>query len=426
MNFGPLNREGGGRRLNVAVTRARYGIKILASFHPHDIDRGRTKATGVHLLRSYLGFADQGPKALLGAITAEGGDFGSPFEAAVAEALGQRGLRVVSQVGVGAFRIDLGIKDDAADRYLLGIECDGATYHSSRTARDRDRLRQQVLEGLGWTIHRIWSTDWLKDPAGETEKVLAAVEAARVGHADGPLPSNGRAPASGEEELWLPPDGTPGVGALEADAVHQINGVLEAATAFESAEPAEPIAGVYERVALPRGGGAQHFLDAPAGHLAGLIKRCVEVEGPVHVDRAFRAVAASYGYGRVGGQIRGRLQAAVRSLERAGEAQVRGDFLWPTGLATPPVRAADADGNVRPIDEVAPEEIAAAATAVLRAAFSINRGDLVVAVARELGYDRTGANVAAVIGDVVGGLLGSGAFAEVGGQVSLAAITADA
>lgn len=179
MNFGPLNRQGGERRLNVAITRARDRVTILASFRPQDIDHSRTSAVGVHLLRSYLEYAEQGPIALLGEITSEGGEFDSPFEEAVANALAAHGLRVVPQVGVGGFRIDLGIKDDTADRYILGIECDGATYHSSRTARDRDRLRQQILENLGWRIHRIWSTDWLKDPIRETQRVLVAVEQAR-------------------------------------------------------------------------------------------------------------------------------------------------------------------------------------------------------------------------------------------------------
>ncbi len=130
MNFGPLNRQGGERRLNVTITRARDCVKILASFHPHDIDRSRTNAVGVHLLRSYLEFAQQGPIALLGEVTAEGGDFDSPFEAEVASALIAQGLRVVAQVGVGGYRIDLGIKHETSDRYIPGIECDGSTYHS--------------------------------------------------------------------------------------------------------------------------------------------------------------------------------------------------------------------------------------------------------------------------------------------------------
>src|SRR5438270_10458542 len=180
VNFGPLNRDGGERRLNVAVTRARLRVKILASFYPHELDTSRTQARGVHLLRKYLEFAEQGPIALLNEITAAGGEYESQFEEAVADALQSRGLQVVPQIGVGGFRIDLGVKDPSAERYLLGIECDGATYHPSKIARDRDRLRPPVHENLGWRIHRIWSTDWLKDPVREAERIVAAYEQART------------------------------------------------------------------------------------------------------------------------------------------------------------------------------------------------------------------------------------------------------
>jgi very-short-patch-repair endonuclease len=93
----------------------------------------------------------------------------------------RRGLHVDTQIGCSGYRIDLAIRDDQRpDRYLLGIECDGATYHSSKTARDRDRLRQTHLEGLGWHIHRIWSSDWIANPNREIEKTLEALRLARM------------------------------------------------------------------------------------------------------------------------------------------------------------------------------------------------------------------------------------------------------
>src|SRR5690606_4787667 len=115
-----------------------------------------------------------------------GRDPDSPFEEEVARALRQYGFEVDHQVGIAGFRVDLAIRDpERPGRYLLGIECDGATYHSSRSARDRDRLRQQVLEDRGWVIHRIWSMDWYHRPEGELRKVIEAVERARS-RADGP------------------------------------------------------------------------------------------------------------------------------------------------------------------------------------------------------------------------------------------------
>ncbi|HEX2186668.1 MAG TPA: AAA domain-containing protein, partial [Chloroflexota bacterium] len=171
-DFGPLSLPAGERYLNVAVTRARRRVKVMASFHPHELDPSGASA-GVRRLREYLEFAAGGPARLVEESTT--GDDPSPFEAAVAEALRRRGLRVVPRVGLGPQPIDLGVKDPRSERYLLGIEGDGAAYAACQTARDRDRLRHEILESLGWTIHRVWSADWLADPAAEVERIMAAL-----------------------------------------------------------------------------------------------------------------------------------------------------------------------------------------------------------------------------------------------------------
>src|SRR5690606_20332667 len=134
-----------------------------------DIDLNRTQSRGVQSLKVFLKYAESG---ILGVPKATGKPFGSPFEESVHDALTKLGYEVKGQVGSGGFFIDLAVVDpDVPGRYLLGIECDGATYHSARSARDRDRLRQEVLEGLGWRIYRIWSTDWFRHPKRELERV---------------------------------------------------------------------------------------------------------------------------------------------------------------------------------------------------------------------------------------------------------------
>lgn len=179
MRFGPLNRQGGERRLNVAVTRARSGMIVVTSMVATDIDLSRTAAEGARLLRAFLDYAERGPRALAEAVTAaEAGEFDSPFEREVYEELRRRGLTLHTQVGCGGYKIDIAVvADGTVGRYALGVECDGATYHSSATARDRDRLRQSVLEGLGWRLCRIWSTDWLRNREKQVQRVLAALEA---------------------------------------------------------------------------------------------------------------------------------------------------------------------------------------------------------------------------------------------------------
>jgi very-short-patch-repair endonuclease len=183
-NFGPVNKEGGERRLNVAVTRAREQMILVTSIRASDLPAD-LRSIGARTLRHYLEYAEKGPSVLADQVheadgsTARSG-FDSPFEQAVYEALTARGLKLDTQVGCSGYYIDLAIHDPShPGRYLLGIECDGATYHSAKTARDRDRLRQHHLESLGWRIHRIWSRDWVRNPAGEIEKVIRALDDVR-------------------------------------------------------------------------------------------------------------------------------------------------------------------------------------------------------------------------------------------------------
>ncbi len=163
MNFGAMNNDGGERRLNVAITRARHELHVFSSIRSDHIDLSRTRAKGVHDLKKFLDYAERGSKALL---QYEGslGPAENLFEQSVADKLQIKGWEVRTQIGVSGFRIDLGIvHPDYAGRFLAGIECDGAQYHSSANARDRDKVRQAVLEELGWTILRVWSTDWFRD-----------------------------------------------------------------------------------------------------------------------------------------------------------------------------------------------------------------------------------------------------------------------
>ena len=177
-NFGPLNKDGGTRRLNVAITRARSELVVFATLKPDHIDLSRTKSVGVADFKHFLEYAERGPGALAGAAAPLDRDPESPFEDAVRKALEERGWTVHPQVGVAGFRVDFGIvHPDAPGRYVAGIECDGASYHRSATARDRDLLRERVLRGLGWRIHRVWSTDWWVDAETAIASLTAAVEA---------------------------------------------------------------------------------------------------------------------------------------------------------------------------------------------------------------------------------------------------------
>ena len=177
MNFGALNNQGGWRRLNVAATRARAEMIVFTSFEPGMIDLTRSSARAVADLKHFIEFAERGPRALAEAASGSLGGAESPFEEAVASELQRRGWVVVPQVGVSKFRIDLGIvHPDRPGDYLLGVECDGATYHSAATARDRDKVRSAILGSLGWHLVRIWSTDWWIDKQGAADRLHRAID----------------------------------------------------------------------------------------------------------------------------------------------------------------------------------------------------------------------------------------------------------
>jgi very-short-patch-repair endonuclease len=173
-----LNNEGGHRRLNVAVTRARHELLVFGTLRPEQIDLSRTSAKGVVDFKHFLEFAENGARAIAEAFSPTGRWTESPFEDAVMRALQSKGWQVQPQIGVSFFRVDLGIvHPDFPGRFLAGVECDGATYHRSATARDRDRLREMVLNQLGWRIRRVWSTEWWLDSAAAFAKLHARLEA---------------------------------------------------------------------------------------------------------------------------------------------------------------------------------------------------------------------------------------------------------
>jgi very-short-patch-repair endonuclease/DNA polymerase III delta prime subunit len=170
-SFGPINIEGGERRLNVLISRARLRCEVFSSIKADNIKD--SKARGVQDLKTFLKYAES---KILDEVTETGEGYGSDFERQVQRAVAAYGYKVETQIGSAGFRLDLAVRDkENPNRFVLAIECDGAAYHSSYSARDRDRLRQEVLEARGWTFHRVWSTAWFRNPDEETKKIIDAI-----------------------------------------------------------------------------------------------------------------------------------------------------------------------------------------------------------------------------------------------------------
>lgn len=419
MNFGPLNRDGGERRLNVAVTRARHELRVFSSLRGEQMNLSRTKATGVRDLKHFLEFAERGPRALAEAHHGSQGDFDSPFEAGVAEALGRKGWQVHTQIGASSFRVDLGVvHPDFAGRYLAGVECDGATYHRSATARDRDKLREQVLRGLGWEILRIWSTDWWVDPGGTLERVHAkltallerdrekranddanaAVEA--IGETsddtltDSALPVGGadtaisraaaRSRSVTEPSTHTGDDAAAAVYAKSAGASPELENAgaeTNDRTFFLASQPAE---------AVPAGAISAELFFEPSydSVLQSMVEWVVQREGPVLDAVLARRVARAHGFQRTGSRIQERVEKIAQRLFTITE-ETGGTFYWPPGLEpSSDVRfrwPTDEDGT-RGVEEICEAELVSLARLVVQRGHSVQETQIVMA--RELGLQR--------------------------------------
>jgi len=375
LNFGPLNKAGGERRLNVAVTRARRRVALVASVQPEDIDLSRTSSEGTRLLRSYMMIARDGLGALFPEIPVDQDvRFDSPFEEAVYEALSARGLQLRTQVGVSPYRIDLGVVDpDQAGRFLLGIECDGAMYHSAATARDRDRLRQEVLEGLGWRMHRIWGPDWRDNQEREIGKVLIAVEQSKRQVAS-------RLSQSGVK-----------TSEPEGEQRHELSGQRRSSRAARDAKPLPP-AGTqpYRRARLGRRRqGIDNFHRASRREVANAFDAIVRDEGPIKISLAKRRAAEAWGLQRIGSRVDQSLDRAIRYAHGQRILERRGSFLWPPRMVKPPVRVVLLDADKRSVDEITLEELAEAAFICVESALSLDEADLIRETGRLFGLRAT-------------------------------------
>jgi very-short-patch-repair endonuclease len=295
-NFGPLNKAGGERRLNVAVTRAKKHVKLVASIGAEDIEG--SSSTGALLLKDYLAYAASGGSREVlqsGQERRYAKEMDSPLEDDVYRALTAKGLKVQRWIGCSGYRIDLAVEDpDRPGSFLLGIECDGASYRSGRTARDRDRTRESVLRGLEWNLHRIWSKDWITDRDGEVRKVMKSLASHGAGMTD-------EAAQAAREENKTP----------EAEKKGE----------KESFRPS--------------------------------LLELVRDQGPVHCDVA-KGVMDEHVYRPE--DVEHALSQNIYALTRDGTLVVRDNFIWPAGMTVPPVRRPSGKEPME-LDFVALEEI---------------------------------------------------------------------
>jgi len=366
LNFGPINKEGGERRLNVLISRARERCVVFSNFTAQDLVLDTTNAKGLFALKAFLEFAQTRRLAIHESIEDEET---SAFEDAVAYVLEQHGYVVRRRVGCAGFRVDLAIVDPAEPgRYLLGIECDGPKYYETQVARDRDRLRQQMLEQLGWSIHRVWSIDWYRDRGETIARLLQAIETAKSAPRSIPAaPVIVSAPLVEEE--------------VTVDVVRN-DDVAEYEICRELRIP------ISEEL----------HLVAPE-LLAAAVEDVVRVEGPVHIDEVVRRIRTIWGLQRAGNRIR---EAIERGVQIAMQKQVvarDGEFLL-LPHAPVVVRRRNGDPPAR-VELISDAELAEAMQLVLGNELTTPREELIDAAARRVGIQATSSGVALRLNAVI-------------------------
>jgi DNA polymerase III delta prime subunit len=372
MNFGPLNRDGGWRRLNVLVTRARMRCVVFTSITAADIRLEPTTPRGVVALRRYLEYAAGG--GAVEAPAAASDSSGRELETAVADALRAAGVPIQTGVGCAGYQIDAAVAG-AADpsRFVAGVECDGAAYRACATARDRDRIRPLVLQRLGWRLVRVWAMDWLERPQDTAARLGAAIERARAEAAAEAAPVAPSAPAESAAPV-----------APEVDVVRP-----EVAAAEEEQDALPPGMVPYRRYSGASRGDREALLRVGEATVRRLMVEIVAAEWPIHREEAMRVAAAQYG-ARVAGRVRARLDDALRRAVAEGAIALHGDFAFAASGDAPPVRWRGGPGAVTDADLIAIEELVEAARLVVEHDHGVPAADLAAAVVRALGFRRVG------------------------------------
>ncbi|WP_396617304.1 DUF3320 domain-containing protein [Lysobacter soli] len=358
-NFGPLNADGGHRRLNVLITRARERCEVFSSIVADDIRVDERSRLGVIALKTFLKYAQSGD---LGIPSLSGRAADSPFEESVQDAIAKYGYQIDNQVGVAGFFIDLAIVDpEVPGRYLLGIECDGATYHAAPSARDRDRLRQEILEAHGWSIHRIWSTDWFQRPQSEIDRLLSALAAAKANRATF---------AKGKAQVVTVQDTPPAI-------QRELRPVGEAHVLSEP----------YREAKFLPGNADMPPHEVSVGSMSYTVERIIEIEGPIHEDEIVARVRDLWGLSRAGSRIQAAVQEALAYASRKGQLEAEGGCYR---LKSAPVRVRDrstaASRTLRKPELLPPQELREAILLLVRESHGMRREEVATGVSRLLGF----------------------------------------
>lgn len=376
MNFGPLNRDGGWRRLNVAASRARCEMVVFSTLRSEQLDLNRTKAEGVAALRNFLEYAE-GKTSALGEITTQvRHNRCDGIANAICKALKEKGYETDLSVGRSEYRIDIGVVDPKnPDQYVLGIMLDGSTYGAAKSTRDREIAQIGVLSGLGWQILRVWCMDWWDNQDKELQRILDKLQdiQTEVKNSESVVSSLAKETAKLQENVSSEPF-------VDAQA-----------TPIKSAP-------IYEAVTVPT-----KFMPADAfiepwneQDILEKIQLVINAEAPISLSLLTKRVVQSYGIARAGSRIQSHLNTLLQKLSPQTTTQNDAVFYWKKDQnpdAYMGFRVSGDGDNRRDIQDVPVQEVANAIYTVLYEQISMESDDLLRETANKLGYTRLGNNV---------------------------------
>lgn len=396
MRFGPLGHQGGERRLNVAITRAKENVKLVGSILPSDIDLNKTKSDGVKMLRSYIEFASYGSSTLKKRKNPNALYEKDEFCDAIAKLLSEYGYKVHQNVGSSDYTIDIAIGHPQYENcFVAGIECDGESYHMARTVRDREHLRTAVLNQMGWNMYRIWSTEWINNFEGEKTRLLTFVN-----------------------------------NAIRTYQKKEQRNQISLPTQDEGVAMEEVVAKVPEKIvdeSNPYGFDnyiVANWYDAPKNRgyddmskAAEMIYYIVKTEQPIHIELLYRRMAGAYGNEKATKPVRESVDQVIKRKLR-GEVKVVESFVILSNLNEIKVRIPNGSFK-RDVEYIPKQEIARAMMAVISNSFGIERKQLILETARIFGYDRTGNKIVTHMNDAIDFLVTKGKIRILDDKVQL-------
>lgn len=378
MNFGPLNRKGGERRLNVAVSRARYEMIIFSALRPDQIDLNRTSSIGVAGLKRFLEYAQEREK--VAADIRADGDSAPSIENIIAVELRKRGHTVHTNIGCSGYKVNIGIVNPQKEKtYSLGILCDGIKYKETKTTRDREVVQTNVLKLLGWHILRVWTMDWWENKEEVLKSIEDEIEKIRTGmqpEVEGPVIYE--IPTVVEEEPLT-----------SAPSLNQ-----EASVSSEVLTQKEYTPVVLDIIV--ESSSESFFYPENKEMILSLIKKVMDSEAPISRSLLCRKILSAWGITRMGTRLNAYFLTLFQQLSYYQVTHERISFLWLSEEQCCFYSDYRVNSDRDAID-LPPEEVANAIKELMKHQISMPVKDLTRITAQLLGFSRGGTHVDAAM-----------------------------